>query len=105
MTVEAAIGALRHDAGLWDDVAQVTDRAAQAARGLGLSESDLSFASVNTPLLGTYDGIQQHTARLLDEATDVYARLRTTLLEVADAYEISDRDAARQLKGVWDVRD
>jgi hypothetical protein len=105
MTVEAAIGALRHDAGLWDEVAHVTDRAARAARGLGLTEGDLSWASVNTPLLGTYLGIQQNTARLLDEATDVYLRLKTTLLEVADAYEASDQDAAQRLKGVWDVRD
>lgn len=44
-------------------------------------------------------------SRLLDEATNVYLRLKATLLEVADQYEDSDQAAAAKLKGVWDVRD
>lgn len=105
MTVQAAIEALRHDAGVWDRVAQVTDGAAQAARGLTLTEAQLSWAAVNTPLLGTYAGIQDKVARLLAEATAVYGDLSTALDQVAAAYETSDENAARNLQGVWDVRE
>jgi hypothetical protein len=105
VTVMAAIEALRHDAGVWDRVAHVTDAASQEARGLTLTEADLSWASNYTSLLGTYAEIQQKTATLLSEATTVYTRLSAALDKVADAYELSDERAATQLKGVWDVRE
>ena len=105
MTVKAAIDALRRDSDLWDRVAQVTDRAAQEVGGLALGEPELSWASVPSGLLNTYTEIQQKTAMLLGEATRVYGDLSTTLDKVATAYEVSDENAASQLKGVWDVRE
>ena len=105
MTVKAAIEALRHDVGVWDRVAQVTSLASQDARGLTLSEADLSWASNYTSLLGTYAEIQQKTATLLSEATAVYTGLGAALDKVADAYELSDERAAAQLEGVWDIRE
>jgi hypothetical protein len=105
MTVRAAIEALRHDVGVWDRVSQVTDAASQEAHGLTLSEADLSWAANYTALLGTYAEIQRKTAALLCEATTVYTGLSAALDKVADAYELSDERAAKQLGGVWDVRE
>ena len=105
MTVKAAINALRHDSDQWDQVAQVTGRAGQEAGGLVLGESQLSWASVQSGLLNTYAEIQQKAAMLLGEATRVYGDLSVALDQVANAYEVSDRNAAAQLEGVWDVRD
>jgi hypothetical protein len=105
VTVRAAIEALRHDVGAWDRVAQVTGLAGDHARGLALSEADLSWAANYTALLGTYAEIQRKTATLLGEATTVYTELSAALDKVADAYEMSDERAAAQLKGVWDVRE
>jgi hypothetical protein len=104
MTVAAAISALRHDSALWDEVAEVTRRAGQEAGALTLGESQLSWASAPTGLLNTYEEIRQKAAMLLGEATQVYADLSTALDQVASAYELSDETAARNLKGVWDVR-
>ena len=105
VTVKAAIEALRHDAGVWDRVAQVTNVAGQETQALTLTEADLSWASNYTALLGTYAEIQGKTATLLSEATTVYTGLSAALDKVADAYELSDRRAATQLGGVWDVRE
>jgi hypothetical protein len=105
VTVRAAIEALRHDVGVWDRVAQVTSLASEHARGLTLSEADLSWAANYTALLGTYAEIQRKAATLLGEATTVYTELGAALDKVADAYEMSDERAAAQLKGVWDVRE
>jgi hypothetical protein len=105
MTVTAAISALRHDSGVWDEVAEVTRRAGQEAGALALGESALSWASVPTGLLATYAEIQQKVAALMGEATEVYADLSTALDKVASAYELSDANAAMNLKGVWDVRE
>jgi len=104
MTVAAAISALRHDSGVWDGVARVTRQAGQEATTLVLDESKLSWASTSSGLLTTYAEIQGKVAMLLGEATEVYADLSTALDKVASAYELSDENAARNLKGVWDVR-
>jgi len=105
MTVTAAISALRHDSQVWDEVARVTRLAGQEAGGLTLGESQLSWASVASGLLGTYAEIQNKAVMLLGEATTVYDDLSTALDQVASAYELSDTDAAIKLKGVWDVRE
>ena len=103
MSITAAISALRHDSQVWDQVAGVDRRAAQEAGALALAETALSWASVETGLLATYTQIQEKTVMLLDEAAQVHSDLSTALDKVASAYELSDDDAARKLKGVWDV--
>jgi hypothetical protein len=105
VSVEAAISALRQDSDRWDRVAGVTNRAGQEANILVLGESQLSWASVPTGLLSTYAEIQQKVAMLLGVATQVYGELSIALDKVANAYEVSDENAARHLKGVWDVRE
>jgi hypothetical protein len=105
VSVTAAISALRHDAEVWDQVAVVTRQAGQEAADLTLGESQLSWASVSTGLLSTYAEIQNKVVMLLGEATEVYTDLSTALDQVANAYELSDENAAAQLKGVWDVRE
>jgi hypothetical protein len=105
MSVAAAISALRHDCGVWDHVSEVTSRSGQEAGGLTLGGSQFSWASVPSGLLDTYAEIQDKVVMLLGEATTVYSDLSIALDEVADAYELSDENAARQFKGVWDVRE
>jgi hypothetical protein len=105
MTLKEAEAALRADADLWDGVAHVTDVARQAARGLTLTEQDLSWASAYSGLLGTYDEIQQKVVTLLGEATKVFAGLSVALDQVATAYKVNDQAAAARFEGVWDVRE
>jgi hypothetical protein len=105
MSVAAAISALRHDSGMWDEVSEVTRRAGQEAGELTLGESRLSWASDATGLVSTYAEIQDKVVMLLGEATKVYSDLSIALDKVAYAYECSDENAARQFKGVWEVRE
>jgi hypothetical protein len=105
MTVTVAVNALRHDSGVWDEVARVTRVAGQEAAELTLGEAQLSWASVASGLLGTYAEIQDKVTMLLGEATTVYGDLSTTLDQVASEYERSDEQAAVTFKGVWDVRE
>jgi hypothetical protein len=105
MSVKAAISALHHDAGMWDQVSTQTGQAGQEAAALTLGESQLSWASSPSGLLDTYAEIQEKVVMLLGEASRVYSNLSTALDKVAAAYELSDTDAARKLKGVWDVRE
>jgi hypothetical protein len=105
VSLEVALAALRHDAGVWERVAAVTRQAGREAAELTLGESHLSWASAPTGLLGTYAEIQRKAVMLLAEATEVYGDLSTTLDQVATAYERDDEHAAAQLKGVWDVRE
>jgi hypothetical protein len=105
MSVKAAISALHHDAGVWDQVAEQTRNAGQEANALALGETQLSWASVPSGLLDTYAEIQQKVVMLLAEASLVYSDLSTALDKVANAYELSDTNAAKNLKGVWEVRD
>jgi hypothetical protein len=105
VTLKAALDALRHDVGVWDEVSRVTDLAGQEARDLQLGEGDLSWAANHTALLNTYAQAQARAADLLGEATKVFTALSTTLDQVATAYEASDERAAADLKGVWDVRE
>jgi hypothetical protein len=105
MSVTAAIEALRHDAGVWDEVSEVTRRSGQEAGALALGEGELSWASVATGLLNSYAEIQSKVVTLLGEATSTYSGLSTTLDKVAAAYQLSDENAAARFKGVWDVRE
>ncbi|KUL25848.1 hypothetical protein [Actinoplanes awajinensis] len=105
MTLQVALEALRSDAARWERVAQVTHNASAGAQTLGLSPVQLSWASLETGLSNTYDSLLDKTVRLLDEATDVYRDLGITLERVAYAYETNDDNAARDLRGVWDIRE
>lgn len=105
MSLNAAIKALRDDAGIWADVATTTSNAARAAEGLTLTESEMSWASRPTGLLDTYEEIRAKVSRLLGEATRNFNSLSNTLNKVATAYETSDQAALNRMKGVWDVRE
>ncbi|MFI5931790.1 hypothetical protein [Actinoplanes sp. NPDC051494] len=103
--MRAALDALHHDAASWDEVADVTRRAARDASDQDLTDRELSWAAGQTALLGTYQEIQAKTVRLLTEAATVCAGLSTALDQVAVAYETSDGRAAAALRGVWDVHE
>lgn len=105
MSLNAAIKALRDDAGIWADVATTTSNAARAAEGLTLTEGEMSWASRPTGLLDTYEEIRAKVSRLLGEATRNFNSLSNTLKRVAAAYETSDQAALNRMKGVWDVRE
>lgn len=104
-TVKAAIEALRHDADMWDQVAAVTRLSGDEARTeLTLTEADLSWAGNGTGLIGLYAQVQTKIADLLGQATKTQQQLSAALDQVASAYQASDKNAATELKGVWDVR-
>jgi uncharacterized protein YukE len=102
-SVGVAVEAMLHDATMWDQTSQVTRQAGQEAGALVLDATELSWASRDTGLLSTYAEIQQKVSTLLDEASKVYRQLSVTLDQVGYDYRLHDEDAARRLKGVWDV--
>jgi hypothetical protein len=104
-TVAVAVEAMRHDAAVWDEVSGVVGRAGQEAAALTLGEAQLSWASVPTGLLDTYQEIQRKVAALLGEGRDVTRGLSVTLDEVATAYQLSDDKAAARFDGEWDVHE
>ena len=81
------------------------DAAAQAPDTLTLTEDDLSWASRPTGLLDSYADIQHKVGALLREGSTVHSGLSTTLDRVLRDYQLNDEDAARKLKGVWDVHE
>jgi hypothetical protein len=105
MTLKAAIKALHDDANAWHGVATTLGSAQAAANGLTLGEGPLSWASSATGLLDTYEEIRAKAARLLGEGKSNLESLSHTLVKVAKAYETSDENAARRMKGTWDVRE
>ena len=105
MSVTVAIEALREDSASWDRVASIARGAAGHASGLNLSAVHLSWASLETNLLDTYIEIQAMAVMLLDEAAQVYNDLSVGLDRIAYLYETNDEKAAKELKGVWDVRE
>jgi len=102
MTLKASIQALHDDAKIWQDVADVTGKAAHEPEGFKLGESDLSWASQSTGLLDTYEEIRVKVARLLREGTDNFRSLSSALDKVAAEYEANDENASQKLKGIWD---
>jgi hypothetical protein len=105
MTLVAALNALRHDAGVWDEISHTLGTAAQEANALTLTEADLSWASQPTGLLESYAQIQQKVAALLREGSVVCGGLSVTLDTVMHDYQLNDENAARKFKGVWDVHE
>ncbi len=104
MTLQAAIDALRHDAGIWEQIGGATSSAGAAAGQLTLTETTMSFAADRTGLLGTYNELTARIAGLLGDGSEVQHRLSVTLDQVAAAYEADDERAASRLAGVWDVQ-
>ncbi|BCY08832.1 hypothetical protein [Actinoplanes sp. L3-i22] len=105
MTLKVALDALRSDAASWEQVAAVTRQAAHEASLLTLGSGEMSWASLSTGLLDTYTELQLKVVTLLQEASEVYSGLSTKLDKVAYEYETNDERAARDLKGVWEVRE
>jgi hypothetical protein len=105
MTLKAALDALHRDAASWEQVAAVTRQAAHEASQLTLSAHELSWASLPSGLLDTYAELQMKVVTLLEEASGVYGGLTAKLDKVAYEYETNDERAARELEGVWDVRE
>jgi dsDNA-specific endonuclease/ATPase MutS2 len=105
MTLKAALDALRYDAAAWENVSKEVATASTEAEGLTLTEADLSWASNPSGLLDTYAALQQKLTTLLDEGSQVFDGLSTTLDKVRTEYELSDERAAEKFKGVWDVHE
>lgn len=102
MSLQAAIAALRHDAGSWADIARVTRAAGASAAGLTLDEGVMSWASNPTGLLVTYEEIRAKVERLLSEGTTNLDDMADTLRTVATAYETSDERASRRFDDQWE---
>jgi uncharacterized protein YukE len=104
MTLQASIKAMRDDAALWKGASDTLGEASGAAAQLDLTEQDLSFASVGTGVLTSYQQIQAKAERLLGEGRDVLATLSDRLYEVAAAYEENDAAASTKFDDTWEPR-
>ncbi|WP_433790684.1 hypothetical protein [Actinoplanes sp. CA-252034] len=105
MTLKAALDALHRDAASWEQVASVTRQASYEANLLTLGPGELSWASLPSGLLETYAELQRKVVTLLEEASEVYSGLSKKLDKVAYEYETNNDRAARELEGVWEVRE
>lgn len=102
MTLKAAIDALYHDANAWEDIASVTNTASGAAAGLALDEGTMSWASISTGLVGTYEEVRAKAQRLLTEGTTNMNDMANTLRVVGKAYETSDESASKRFDNEWE---
>jgi hypothetical protein len=102
MAFEVAIRAMRTDAGTWKTTSETLDQASQAASGLTLGKTHLSFVSDETGLLDAYEKIRSTVERLTSEGGNRLSELSQTLYKVADAYEKSDESAKNLYGKVWD---
>jgi uncharacterized protein YukE len=105
MTLKVALEALRYDSAAWEGVSKEIATASDAARGLGLTETDMSWAGKATGLLDTYATLQNKVTDLLAEGARVYDSLAVTLDQVRHEYELNDERAARELKGAWEINE
>ncbi|MEO3927674.1 hypothetical protein ABGB07_27960 [Micromonosporaceae bacterium B7E4] len=99
--LDVALQALRHDAGLWRENAEVTRTAAEAMPGLTLTIAEMSWAAEGE-LLANYDTLRLKVERLLNEATWAFDGLAHTLDVVAYNYERSDTEAAAIYDNLWE---
>lgn len=104
MTLKVALEALHSDANAWSGIADTTETAARATDSLCLGESDLSFASAYTGVLGQYEAVRAKAKQLLSQATSACDGMSNALESAASAYEISDEYGSSRLKGVWDPK-
>jgi hypothetical protein len=72
MTLVAAINAMKDDAAMWGETADVCLGAANASSALTLSEADVSWAGSETGVLDSYEEIRAKAERLLREGNGIY---------------------------------
>jgi hypothetical protein len=99
--VTAAIDAIREDAKMWYDMAETVNTARRAAEGLGLGESQLSWASNDTGLLASYHAIHQKILTLLSEADANLQSQGLALNSAANGYERDEQNTLHQMRNIY----
>lgn len=104
MSFKVAMQALSADAAVWEGSADALSSASAAARGLTLSDVDLSWAGQDTGLVDTYSQLRDKVTRLLGEGSEETRKLSATLLEVRGTYLSADESAKAGYHGIWDYK-
>jgi hypothetical protein len=97
----AAIQALVAEALVWQQSAGTMRAAKNAVDGLGLGESELSWASRPTGLVDTYGQIQAKVSTLLGAGAQTFTELGTAIDTAAAGYQRDEDDAVHRMLNVW----
>jgi hypothetical protein len=96
--INAAVGALRADAKIWDVAAQDVAGPRQGIGALGLTPYDVSMYGVDKGIDKTYAGAQQALMNMLQQAADNFHNLAGSLRHAADMYDHTEADHQERLK-------
>ncbi len=102
MTYEVQLKALKTDSDMWDTTSGTLLTAENAAWGLLLGESELSWAAAVVGLTDTYNAVQNKVAMLLADGSTQTGDISATLLQVKHNYEVNEQNAEVRYKGAWE---
>ena len=99
--VEVACDALREDALKWAAAASALQGAAQVADGITFAEKlgkIPQFVGGAETIIAIYDSMKQKFTTALAGGATVMNEVATILIQVADTFELEDREAALRIK-------
>jgi len=96
--IQAGVGALRSDAGIWDSAAQDVDGPRQAIGSLGLTGHDVSMYGVDKGIDTTYASAQSALQNMLQQAAENFRNLAGSLRHAADMYDQAEADHQQRIQ-------
>ncbi len=102
MTYEVQLRALKSDSDMWNTTSDTLLTAENAAWGLTLGESELSWAAAVVGLTDTYNSVQNKVGMLLADGSTQTGNISSTLLAVRHNYEVNEHAAEQSYKGAWE---
>lgn len=95
--IQTALGALRSDAGIWDNAAQDVDAPRQAIGSLGLTGRDVSLYGMDKGIDKTYASAQSALQNMLRQAAENFRDLAGSLQHAADMYDQTEADHQQRI--------
>lgn len=99
--LRVALGALRKDAEVWDNCAEMVDGLRSDVEDCRLEADDFSLLGSALGVSGEYQALQTKMATLLKDGRSVMAHVAWSLRQAADTYEEEERRGVHRMKNVW----
>ncbi|MEV8506289.1 hypothetical protein AB0368_15845 [Actinoplanes sp. NPDC051475] len=99
--VQAAIGAIHGEAGVWSDMATQIDAMAAAARSFTLGTFHFSGLGHLAGMEEAYTDLQERIAGLLQQASDNFDNVAGALKKAADDYQRDEDNAVHRFKNIY----
>ncbi|RKR87387.1 hypothetical protein BDK92_1662 [Micromonospora pisi] len=99
--LKASIEALRKDAAVWDESADVLRDAAAVGARLDLGGLHFSYIGDKVGLVELYQQLQDRIVRLLGEGAVTFDTLASGLRSAADGYERDEANAVHRLDNIY----